>query len=351
MNSNKLITIDGSQGEGGGQIVRSSLALSLLTGKPFSIVKIRAGRKKPGLALQHLTAVRAAARVGNAELTGDEIGSREITFRPNDFLGGHFEFPIQTAGSSTLVLQTILPPLMLASGESSVTITGGTHIMMAPPYDFIVKSYLSQVQKLGPRFNAELAAYGFYPVGGGKIKIGIQPASSLGRLEITERGKLLHRKATAIVSRLPRHIAEREIRKLQSRSGWQPKCFEIIEIEEPVGPGNVVLIELAYENVTEVFTGFGKQGLRAEQVADQAWRQVKKYLNSEWPIGEHLADQLMLPLGIGAHFGTGGGRFLTGPLSQHSKTHIDILKTFLDIRIDVVETETGVWVSLCPLEL
>lgn len=348
MSKDALITIDGSQGEGGGQIVRSSLALSLLTGKPFTIENVRAGRKQPGLKTQHMTAVKAAARVGCAAVSGADVGSKQLTFEPSCVAAGHYEFQIRTAGSMTLVFQTIFPALMLAETPSTLKLSGGTHNMMAPPYDFLTLAYLPLVSRLGPSIKSKLTRYGFYPRGGGEFSVDIQPTASLRRMELLERGKLKHRRVRAIVSDLPRSIAERELRKIQSKSGWQNKCFESVEVEHPTGPGNVVMIELAYENVTEVFTGFGQRGVRAEQVADRAWREAKQYLKSEAPVGEHLADQLILPLGIGAHFGTGGGSFRTATLTQHSITHLEVLARFLDIDVEIKQNGEEVVVSIEP---
>lgn len=344
------IQIDGSQGEGGGQIVRSSLALSLITGRSFTIDNIRAKRKTPGLALQHLTAVRAAARVGNAELIGDKLRSTKISFRPNEYVGGHFEFPIQTAGSSTLVLQTVLPALMIASGESTVVVTGGTHNQMAPPFDFLAKTYAPLIEAIGPKIGLRLDKHGFYPAGGGQITMHVQPTDSLAPIHLLERGKLVSRSVRAIVSGLPRKIAQRELDTIQKASGWPKNCSEIVEVDQPVGPGNVVVIELEFENVTELVAGFGEQGVPAEKVAKRTWRRAKSYLDSEVPVGEYLADQLLLPMGIGAHLGTGGGKILTGPLSEHSKTHLEILHRFLNIRSSVEPVGNGFEVSIQPLK-
>ena len=184
MTHEMLITIDGSQGEGGGQVLRSSLALSLVLGRPFAIEKIRAGRKKPGLLQQHLTAVLAAADVGNAEVQGAALGSRRLEFRPGPVRSGNYAFRVGTAGSATLVLQTVLPALLSAEGESNLVLEGGTHNPMAPPVDFLVKAYLPLVNRLGPRVDLQVVRPGFYPAGGGKFTVRVQPAKQLGRLEL-----------------------------------------------------------------------------------------------------------------------------------------------------------------------
>ena len=162
-----MIEIDGSFGEGGGQIIRSSLALSAVTGRPFHIANIRAGRKKPGLKLQHVTAVKAATRICNARTEGAELQASEITFEPQPIVGGHYDFKISTAGSVTLVAQTVLPALMLAEQPSTLTFEGGTHNPWAPPFDFLQRSFLPQLNKFGPRVNVKLERPGFFPNGGG----------------------------------------------------------------------------------------------------------------------------------------------------------------------------------------
>ena len=332
-----MLTIDGSQGEGGGQIVRSSLALSLVTGKPVTIERVRAGRRKPGLGRQHLKAVQAARKISKAKVDGAELGSSRIVFRPGRVKAGDYSFRIATAGSTTLVLQTVLPALMIADDVSTITIEGGTHNPYAPPYDFLAKAYLPLLARMGPEVKTDLKRPGFYPAGGGKFTVEIHPVENLGRLKLFERGEVTARRVRAMVANLPGHIAERECRTIAGKTGWNQSCFEIHEVTGSPGPGNVVMIEFESTNVTELFTGFGQRGVRAETVATRVLDSVQRYADANVPIGEHLADQLMLPLGIGAYQGTGGGVFRTLAMSQHSMTHIQVLKAFLDIKIRVQE--------------
>jgi RNA 3'-terminal phosphate cyclase (ATP) len=334
-----MITLDGSQGEGGGQIVRSSLALSLVTGEPVTIDRIRARRKKPGLLRQHLTAVRAATSISEAEVEGAEIRSRRLVFRPGKIKAGEYMFRIGTAGSTTLVLQTILPALLLADGVSTVTLEGGTHNPSAPPFDFLTRVYLPLLGRMGPQVSATLDRPGFFPAGGGRLRMTVHPGRDLGWLELLERGEILERKVHVLISRLPRHIAERECQTIAERTGWDRSCFEVEEVENSAGPGNVVMVQLQSDHVTELFTGFGQRGVRAETVASQVCDEARRYLDADVPVGEHLADQLLLPLGIGACRGTGGGAFRTFRLTQHATTHIEVLKAFLDVRIEVEEQD------------
>lgn len=329
-----MLTIDGSQGEGGGQVLRSSLALSLVTGTPITLSNIRAGRKRPGLMRQHLTAVQAAAEVGNAKTTGAEIGSKELTFLPASIEGGRYRFSVGTAGSATLVMQTVLPALMLAGAPSTLILEGGTHNPMAPPFDFLQQSFLPLVNRMGPHVEARLERYGFYPAGGGRFSVSIEPATQLTGLTIMEPGDLKRKRVRALVSNLPAHIARRECDTIARKSGWKESCFKVEQITDASGPGNVVLVELQYEHVTEVFTGFGQKGVKAEHVATRVWNEARSYLNSGVPIGPHLADQLLMPLGIAASRGQ-RSQFRTTTLTGHSTTHIDILQKFLEVEICV----------------
>lgn len=332
-----MLTIDGSQGEGGGQIVRSSLALSLVTGKPVTIERVRAGRRKPGLGRQHLKAVQAARKISKAKVDGAEIGSSRIVFRPGKVKAGDYSFRITTAGSTTLVLQTVLPALMIADGVSTITLEGGTHNPFAPPYDFLAKAYLPLLARMGPRVKTDLERPGFYPAGGGKFTVEIHPVEKLDRFKLAERGEIAARCVRALVANLPGHIAERECRTIAEKTGWNQSCFEIQEAAGSPGPGNVVMVEFRSSNITELFTGFGERGVQAEKVATRVLDSALRYENADVPVGENLADQLMLPLGIGAYQGTGGGVFRTLALSRHSMTHIQVLTAFLDIKIDVQE--------------
>ncbi|MFO7904147.1 MAG: RNA 3'-terminal phosphate cyclase [Planctomycetota bacterium] len=340
MNEN-LLSIDGSQGEGGGQILRSSLALSLATGRAFVIDNIRANRRKPGLMRQHLAAARAAAEVGQAAMQGAELGSRRLIFKPSQVKAGRHVFRVGTAGSATLVLQTVLPALLTAKHESNLTLEGGTHNPLAPPFDFLEKAFLPLVNRMGPRVEAKLVRPGFYPAGGGRLTVHMSPSDALSQLQLLDRGKVSMRRVRALVANLPRHIAERECRVIAEKSGWDKRCFTVEEVANATGPGNVVLIELESDHVTEVFTGFGRKGVRAEKVAMEACRDAHAYLESGVPVGIHLADQLMLPLAIGRHLGSGGGTFRTHDLSPHSTTHLEVIRQFLDMPIHVNHEESG----------
>jgi RNA 3'-terminal phosphate cyclase (ATP) len=319
-----MLTIDGSQGEGGGQMLRTSLALSLVTQEPVRVLNIRARRSKPGLMRQHLTAVHAAASVSAGTVDGAAVGSTEITFRPGATRGGDYSFSVGTAGSATLVLQTVLPALLLAPQRSSLTLEGGTHNPHSPPFDFLARAFLPLLRRMGPVLHATLERPGFYPAGGGRFHVSIAPSPKLARLELLERGALRSCSARALVASLPKAIADRELDVLRRRLQWEPSCFRSELVAQAQGPGNVVLIELESEHVTEVFTGFGERGLAAETVADGLATRALAYLNAGVPVGPHLADQLLLPLAL-----AGGGAFRSLAPSSHARTQTEILRAFL----------------------
>lgn len=335
-----MILIDGSHGEGGGQIVRSSLALAMLCRRPLTIVNIRARRSRPGLMRQHVTAVEAAARVSSAEVRGASIGSSQLVFHPGPVRGGDYFLDIGTAGSTTLVLQTVLPALLLADEPSTVRLQGGTHNPLAPPYEFLAQSYLPLVNQLGPHVELQLKRCGFYPAGGGKLTAQVMPNPQLAGLRLEDRGALRSTKVRALVARLPVHIAARECATIAAASGWNEDCFEIVELHDTQGPGNVVLITVASEHVTEVFAGFGQKGVRAERVAERAWQEASAYLATSAPVGPHLADQLLLPLGIAADQGR-CSVFRTYGVTDHTRTHVEILQRFLDIDVTLDDQLDG----------
>ena len=336
----EMLTIDGSHGEGGGQILRSSLALALATARPIRVVKIRAGRGKPGLLRQHLTAVKAAAEVSGAEVTGAALGSRELTFVPGAVRPGSYTFPIGSAGSTLLVVQALLPALLVGDGTFTITIEGGTHNPSAPTFDYFVRVLAPVLRRLGAQIEARLDRPGFYPAGGGRMHITVVGggANRLARLELRERGAVTSRLVTALVSALPRHVAEREIATACDRLGWDAPACGIVEAARSPGPGNAVSIEVAAEHVTELFVAIGEKGVPAERVAKSAADDAAAWLEAGVPVGEHLADQLLVPLALGS-----GGVFRTMPPTLHTTTQVDLLRQFIGVEVAVREVGDGVW--------
>jgi RNA 3'-terminal phosphate cyclase (ATP) len=336
-----VIDIDGSEGEGGGQLLRSSLSLAICTQQPFRITNIRANRAMPGLMRQHLTAVNAAAGICDARVEGAEIGSRALVFRPGKLHAGDFSFAIGTAGSCTLVLQTLLLPLLAASAKSRVRVTGGTHNPAAPPFEFLQRSFVPLLERMGARIGIELASFGFYPRGGGEIRADITPVPKLGPLSLLERGAATHGGAEAYIAGLPASIATRELDVIGKRLGWAREQLHLRPLPNDVGPGNAVTITLGYENVTEVFAGFGERGVRAEDVALAAANEALGFRAATAPVGEHLADQLLLPLALGA-----GGTFLATRASGHLHSNAEIVRRFTGRRVSIISRPAGVEVTI-----
>ena len=329
-----LIRIDGSQGEGGGQILRTSLSLSLLTGTPFRIDRIRAGRAKPGLLRQHLTAVLAAAEVGSAKVEGASLGSLELTFTPGAVRPGEYHFAVGTAGSGTLVFQTVLPALMLTGAASHVVIEGGTHNMAAPPYDFLARTFLPLVERMGPRVRMHFERYGFYPAGGGRFVGNIEPVPALTPLHLGERGPITSRRVHAVVANLSRKIAEREVQTAADLLTWGQETHDIKVTRESPGPGNVVMVEIGTAEVTELFTAFGQLGVSAEKVGGDAARDALEFLASKAVACEHLADQLLLPMAL-----AGAGSFTAVKLNMHARTNMDVIAKFLPVRFETTSAD------------
>lgn len=333
-----MIVVDGSQGEGGGQVLRSSLALSLVTGLPFRIEKIRAGRPKPGLMRQHLTAVNAAVEIGRAQVEGAHIGSQALVFAPRSVKAGSYHFAVGTAGSCTLVLQSVLPALLTADSPSELLLEGGTHNPHAPPFDFLELAFLPLIRKMGPNVSATLQRPGFFPAGGGKITVSVEPVARLQRLDLPERGTILDRSARAVVARLPRSIAERELKVVRDRLNWEERSFSVEEAVSSMGPGNVLCLEIVSEHITEVFTGFGELGVSAEKVAGDTVKAVEEYLAANVPVGRYLADQLLLPMAL-----AGGGSFRTLTPTRHMSTNADVIRQFLPVEVSMRQYARNDW--------
>jgi RNA 3'-terminal phosphate cyclase (ATP) len=332
-----ILTLDGSQGEGGGQILRTALGLSALTGRPFAIENIRAKRDRPGLMRQHLTAVNAAAEVCGATVVGAAIGSMALSFTPGPVRAGEYRFAIGSAGSTALVLQTVLPALLTAAGESIITLEGGTHNPHAPPVDFLRDAFLPIVNRMGPRVEIELDRHGFYPAGGGRWHVTVTPAKKLTPIVLNDRGPTMRRVATAIVAALPGEIAKRELGKVAEMLGWGGEELKILQLSADQGPGNVLMLTIESEHVTEVFTGFGQKGLSAEAVAHAAASDARAYLAGGAPVGECLADQLLIPFAM-----AGGGNFRATRATKHLTTNAEVIAMFLDTGLRLIPDGEGV---------
>ncbi|MDB4953714.1 MAG: 3-terminal phosphate cyclase [Myxococcales bacterium] len=328
------VEIDGSRGEGGGQILRTSLALSIITQRPLRMTRIRAGRARPGLQRQHLACVEAAARLCSAQTHGAELGSQTLEFVPSIGYADHVTIDIGSAGSTTLVVQTILVPAIAASVPLRATIIGGTHNPLAPPFEFLERVFVPQLRAMGADVTLTLVKHGVMPKGGGEVQLETAGKTQLRRLELTKAGEIGSRRATVILARIPTHVADRELAVVRERLGKVES--EIRDLRG--GPANVLMVEIDRGTARELVTEHGEKGTRAELVATRACDDIERYLASGAPVGEHLADQLLLPMAV-----AGAGRFRTlAPLSLHATTNIATIGAFLDVPIRVEPAATTV---------
>lgn len=331
-----MIIIDGSAGEGGGQVLRTALSLSMVTAQPFRIDNIRAGRDKPGLMRQHLTAVQAAVRISGGHVQGAALGSDSLTFTPGCVQAGDYHFAIGTAGSTGLVLQTVLPALMRADGPSNLLLEGGTHNPHTPCFDFLAEAFLPLINRMGPAVRAHLDRPGFYPAGGGRMRVEIAPCPTLRPLDLADRGPLLATQAVARVASLDPVIAQKELSVTREVLGWAEGDCRMEELDPAWGPGNVLLLSARYEQVTEMVAGFGERQVPAASLALNAARRIRGMMESGAAIGPYLADQLLLPLAL-----AGGGRFTTVRPSRHTLTNIGTIAQFLSVPITIEQMEDG----------
>ncbi|HCM1914843.1 TPA: RNA 3'-terminal phosphate cyclase [Salmonella enterica subsp. salamae serovar 28:r:e,n,z15] len=321
----RTIALDGAQGEGGGQILRSALSLSMITGQPFEITGIRAGRAKPGLLRQHLTAVLAAKEICGADVCGDELGSQRLRFVPGQVHGGEYKFAIGSAGSCMLVLQTVLPALWFADSSARVEVSGGTHNQSAPSADFICRAWEPQLAKMGINQRTTLIKCGFYPAGGGTVITEVKPVKALSGLRLLSRGETVSIYAEALLAAVPYHVGEREVMALEAYLPLTDKSVRVLE--GGAGPGNTLSLTVESAHLTELFVAFGTKGVSAEKVAHQLASEATRYLASPAAVGEYLADQLILPLAL-----AGEGAFTVAKTSAHLLTNIAVVEKFLPIR-------------------
>jgi RNA 3'-terminal phosphate cyclase (ATP) len=353
-----MIVIDGSYGEGGGQVVRTSLALSAITGQPVRIERIRAGRRKPGLRPQHLTGVRAAAKVCDAQVEGAKLNSQVVSFAPRSApQAGTYTFDVAqaakggSAGSVSLVLQTVLLPLALAGGPSRLTLRGGTHVAWSPPFDYVKRVYLPTLARMGIRAKANLRKWGWYPQGGGEVQVtieGLGADAALTALDLGQRGDLLRVRGLSASSNLPKHIRVRQEKAaLQTlRSNGVNVRFEVRDAPSK-STGTVVFLWGEFEHALAGFTSLGERGKPAERVAEEAANELLEYLHGDAALDRYLADQVVLPLALAA----GESHFTTGRVTQHLLTNAWVVNQFYPgrVRVEGEEGEPGsCWVGPSP---
>jgi RNA 3'-terminal phosphate cyclase (ATP) len=336
--STPLLELDGSFGEGGGQVLRTSLALSLLTGKAFRLVNVRAGRAKPGLQPQHLMSVRAAAQIGRAQMRGSSLGSSTLQFEPGSVTAGNYRFDIGTAGATGLVLQTVLLPLALrGQATSQLVLIGGTHVTASPCFHFLDSTWRSYLDRLGVRLALDMARPGFYPRGGGQVEARIQPCGQLRGLHLRERGPIRLSGFSAVAG-LPEHIARRQARRALFRLEQRDLQATIREETWEGGPGSVLAVIAETTPVPALFFGLGARGKPAERVADECVDQVLAYIAAApAAVDAHSADQLVLPLALAE----GPSEYTVAEVTKHLTTNIAVIRRFVEREIHCEGKEGG----------
>lgn len=328
-----MVEIDGAKGEGGGQILRSALTLSLMTDRDFRIRNIRARRSKPGLRPQHLASVNAAVSVGQAQVEGVGLGSREIEFRPSSIHAGSYRFEIPTAGSTSLVLQTVFMPLSTADSPSEIEIIGGTHVPWSPCFHYLEGNWLPAMELQGFRADLGLEIAGFYPQGGGRIRALVQPLKKrIAPLKRIHRVALLRVRGLSTSSNLPESIAQRQrIRAVKRLADLDcPVEIEIRTLPSP-GKGTLLLLQAEFESGQACYFGLGARGKPAERVADEAVDALHAFLRGEGVVDEYLADQLLLPLA----FADGDSEFRASKITRHLLTNAEVIRAFGAAEIDI----------------
>ena len=343
----ETVFVDGSMGEGGGQILRTSLALACITGRNLHIENIRAARRKPGLAKQHLSCVLAASEICGGQCKGAALGSQVLDFQPDPIRGGDFSFEIGSAGSASLVIQTILPALFLADKPSTVTVTGGTHNPWAPPFDFLAETFLPAIRTAGFDADCKLEKYGFFPAGGGKIALDVRPRHRIPNqtINLCESAEQIQIQARIYTAKLSAHIAQRQ-KKLLSQSKLKFQSIEHIEVTDSDGPGNCIMIRLVaassgnpsgtpcgawgWPSRTTIFTAFGQRGKPSEKVVGEVVSLVEDFLSSTAAVDRFSADQLLIYMAISK-----SGCYTTNNLTTHLTTNIETIKKFLPVNFTI----------------
>ncbi len=333
----KELTIDGRYGEGGGQILRTALTLSAIHKVPVHIDHIRGNRRKPGLRPQHLIAVDALATITGARVEGAKVDSHEIVFEPGEIMGGNYCFDIGTAGSTGLVIQTVIPVLLLGKIPSQIQITGGTHVPWSPSFHYLNAIFLPALKKMGGEVSLEIDKWGWYPKGGGRVRALVKNTQGLKAIHLSNRGKLLNLHILSAVSNLPLTIAERQRDQALKRIeylGLHPNIS--IENAPSPGQGTVLFLAAQFEGSIGGFTSLGERGKRAEKVADDACNEFIKFLDSKGIIDIHLADQLVLYMALAR----GRSTLITERITEHLLTNIWVIEQFFPLKFDV-EKKTG----------
>jgi len=324
-----MLSLDGSYGEGGGQILRTALSLAALTGVPVRIESIRAGRSKPGLRPQHLTAVQAVARVSQAEVTGAHLGSQALTFRPRTPQGGHYLFDVAettgSAGSVSLIAQALLPPLFKAESPATIILKGGTHVPWSPPAHYLSHVFLPALAAMGAEVKMTLERWGWYPRGGGEVRLTTRPARPLTGVQWRTPAESFAFRALSAAAKLPEHVARRQAARLAARLG-EAVPVEVISAGGQ-DPGSLVFLWGPLAG----FSALGARGKPAEQVADDAAEAYLAFRESGAALDRHLADQMLIYLALAK----GPSTFTTEAVTSHLLTNVWVIEQFLGPTFEV----------------
>jgi RNA 3'-phosphate cyclase len=319
------IKIDGSHGEGGGQIIRTSISLAAVTGKPCRIDNIRAGRCNPGLQAQHLAGINTVARLCNGKLKGNNIGSTEIEFIPGRIKGGDYKINVGTAGAITLVLQSVVIPCLHADHEVNLELTGGTHVRWSPSMEFFHHIFCSFMEKIGITICVDVKKYGFYPKGGGLVFVNIKPTMPRN-IEFTERGKFItnHIWSYATNDLKKSQVAERQLSGAEEIMKFEKKNTIYVP---SLSTGSLVHTNTCFENCRLAGEAIGERGKKAEEVGRDAAVFLKKQLDTGAPVDEHMADQLLPFMALAS-----SGKIHVAEITNHAKTNISVIEKFLDVK-------------------
>ncbi len=337
MKTPSLIQLDSC--EGGGQMLRTALTLAMVTGQPFRMTNIRGKRRKPGLMRQHLTCVKAACEISSGVADGAEPGSTELVFRAGKVNPGCYEFAIGTAGSTGLLLQTLLPALWLAGGPSTLRLTGGTHNPLAPPFDFLDRSFLPAMARMGARAELCLIETGFAPTGGGIIECRIDPTPAFTPFHLTDHGSVKSTRIRVPFRSLPNSIADRVL--AAACEAFPCEDAAVVELSAGPGQGVACLVEAEFEHSTEMACTFGEMNVSAEKVGRRAGKMIHDFTQTGAAIGRNLADQLLLPIAL-----AGEGSFTTMKPDEHVPTNVSVIEAFLPLRFQIAPAKGGLW-SVC----
>ena len=345
-----MINIDGSWGEGGGQILRTSLSLATLTGQPVRLERLRANRPKPGLAAQHLTSVRAAATLCQAQVRGDTLGSMTLEFIPTcPPQAGEYTFDVTeareggSAGAVTLILQTILMPLALAKGSSQVILRGGTHVPWSPPVTYIEEVYLPTLRQLGVQAEVKLNAWGWYPRGGGEVELSVTgKGKPLSGLQLLERGAIRQVRGLAVATELPAHIPQRLANRAKNllQPAHLPAQIQVVR-GRGKAPGAGIFLTAEYSHSRAGFSALGSRGIPAERVAETAVEELLDFHAQAVPVDPFLGDQLLLPTALSSET----SQYRVASISQHLRTNAWVIEQFELAKIVIEEDNQLVGVA------